>query len=70
MSKLASVTERIRETKQMLDEEGDKLMVRLDQVQAAAPATLARAHTVIDQQVADVGALEAELRQLSNAPLE
>lgn len=50
--------------------EADKLAAKLDGLDQKAPESFARAHQVIEQHSADIDAMDGELRQLSNLPLE
>ena len=70
MGKLHEVAERIKRTKASLESEADKLMAKLDGVDKKAPDAFSRGHAVIDQQSSDIDTMDAELRQLSNIPLE
>ena len=70
MGKLQAVAERIKDTKAKLEAEADKLASRLDDLDKKAPAAFDRGHSFLDAQHADLTAMEAELRQLSNLPLD
>src|SRR5690242_13305131 len=69
MGKLASVAQRIAETRKKLESEADKLAGRLDDMDKKAPEAFNRAHTILDSHNADIDDMDAELRQLSNIPL-
>jgi prefoldin subunit 5 len=69
MSKLSTVADRIKRTKEKLDAEADKLSARLDEIDKTAPEKIAGAHAFLDSQKAEVDSIEATLRQLSNDPL-
>jgi hypothetical protein len=69
MGKLQEIALRIAKTKESLDAEADKLSARLDEIDRKAPEAFTRGKAVIDQHSADLDAMEAELRQLSNVPL-
>jgi methyl-accepting chemotaxis protein len=70
MGKLHDVAQRVAQTRQRLSDEADKIAARLDQIDQKAPNAFANAHSILDQHNADIDAMEAELRQLSNLPLE
>ena len=70
MGKLQAVAQRIRQTKTNLEAEADKLAGKLDELDKKAPAAFERGHTIIAQHNADVDAMDSELRQLSNLPLD
>ena len=70
MGKLQAVAQRIRQTKLGLELEADRLAAKLDELDKKAPAAFERGHSIISQHNADVDAMDAELRQLSNLPLE
>jgi uncharacterized phage infection (PIP) family protein YhgE len=70
MGKLQSVAQRIAATKQSLEAEADKLAGRLDEIDKKAPQAFQRGHDILSQHNADLDAMESELRQLSNLPLE
>lgn len=70
MSKLQAIADRIKDTKRKLDDEADKLAVKLDGIDKNAPAAFDRGHRFLDAQQADVAAIEDTLRQLSNLPLD
>lgn len=67
MGKLGHVAQRITQVKKNFDAEGDRLAGRLDELEAKAPATFSKAHTVLDAHHADLDAMDGELRQLANA---
>lgn len=67
MGKLGHVAQRISQVKKQFDAEGDKLSGRLDELEAKAPATFGKAHSVLDAHHADLDAMDGELRQLANA---
>ncbi len=68
MGKLHLVAQRTKELKTKLDAEGDKMLAKLDSIDAAAPAAFANAHAVIDSQKSDIENMESELKQISNLP--
>lgn len=70
MSKLQAVADRIKDTKKRLDDEADKLALRLDKIEKDAPAAFDRGHKFLDAQQQDVAGIEATLRQLGNLPLD
>src|SRR5512139_4023254 len=70
MGKLQSVAQRIADVKKQLEDEADKLATKVEGLVAKAPAAFDRGHAILDQHSADVDAMESELRQLSNLPLE
>jgi hypothetical protein len=70
MGKLSSIAERIKDTKDRLEKEADKLAAKLDTIDAAAPKAFDRGHAFLDSQRAEVDEIEDTLRQLSNLPLE
>lgn len=70
MSKLQAAAEAIKATKAMLDTEADKLMVRIMDINKAAPAAIAKSHAFLDMQKADVSEIESTLATLTNLPLD
>lgn len=69
VGKLSSIAERIRDTKTRLDVEADKLALRLDDIDAAAPKAFDRGHAFLTAQASEVAEIEDTLRELSNLPL-
>lgn len=70
MGKLHEVALRIAETRKSLEGEADKLSTRLDDLSKKAPAAFGHANALLDSHNADIDAMESELRQLSNLPLD
>ncbi len=70
MGKLQEVAQRIADTRKKLEAEADKLAGKLDGLDAKAPAAFERGNAIIDQHGADIDAMDSELRQLSNLPLD
>jgi hypothetical protein len=70
MGKLHDVAQRVAQTRQRLSDEADKIAARLDQIDQKAPNAFANAHSILDQHNSDLDAMETELRQLSNIPLD
>ena len=70
MGKLQEVALRIKQTKAHLEFEADKLLTRLDGIDQKAPSAFDRGNAILDQHNTDLDAMDSELRQLSNIPLE
>ncbi len=69
MGKLQEVAQRIAATQKRMNDEADKLASRLNEMDGKIPAAFERGHAIVNQGHADIDAMEAELRQLSNLPL-
>jgi transposase len=71
MGKLATVGERLRAMKEKNEQEGDRLIARIDELERRAPEIFARAHNGFDRHRADLDEMEKEIQILSNSfPLE
>ena len=70
MGSLQDVARRIADARKSLTTEADKISERVDDLLKKAPEVLDRAHTIVGQSVADLAAMEDELRQLSNLPFD
>lgn len=69
MATLASIADRLTQTNKTLDDEADGLATKLNELDKIAPDAIANAHAFIDAKKAEVLAIEATLKQLSNLPL-
>lgn len=70
MSKLSALTEALADTTKMLDGEADKVMVLLQQTNESAPKAFERATNYVLSKRQEVEDINAQLKQLTNLPLE
>ena len=66
MGKMHEAALRIKAKKAELEAEADKILSRLDGLDAKSPEIFDRAGKIIAAQSADIDAMDSELRQLSN----
>lgn len=69
MSKLAAVAERMAKKRAEHDAHADRFMAKLDAIDKAEPAAIARGEAFLAEREADMREFEDTLRQLSNLPL-
>jgi hypothetical protein len=67
MGKLTAVLERITQTKQRLDEEADRLAVRLDRLERDAPVIIQQAHRILNDQLRELDATAQLIERWANA---
>lgn len=66
MSKLADVAERIKAKKLAHEARADAMAARLDKIDQREPEVFAIAEAAIDERMADLAGMEADMRSLSN----
>lgn len=68
MGKLSAFADRMKDTKARLEVEVDRLNVKLDGIDQAAPKAFDQSHRFLDAQAGEIQEIEDTLRQLSNLP--
>jgi len=66
MSKPATTSDAVKSLKALIAGESDKLKAKTDQIATRAAEAFAIGNQIVDAEKADLDAMEAELRQLSN----